>query len=164
MSYARCNFDGRPLSPGDQRLADRFAAWLGMTDAEKKRVARNDPEWQEFLGITRETLRRAGPVLREHSEGYWTEWYCEPPETGQRFRVRPGGDEWDQPTGPEPVRRIFEIEVVDDAAQSERRTIRAGSPGPGPEGRPAPARTAGSGPAQGTGRDRGAAGPAGAAR
>lgn len=119
-SYARCNFDGRPLSPGDQAVVDRFARWLAMSKAERLAAARNDLEWRAWLGITHADLRLAGYVHRELTpdaaagDPYWTEWYCEPPATGQRYRVPPGEEERD---GFEPVRRVYAIEVITDAAE-----------------------------------------------
>lgn len=146
--YARCNLDGRPVHPGDQAIIDRFAAWLAMTPAERKHVARNDPEWQRFLGIGHPELVRAGPLLQEQADGYLAEWYCEPPGEADSFRIPPDGEEWAEADG-QPVRRIFAIERITDAPQ-EPGSARAaerdgpagpgpGSPGPGPEAPAAPA-------------------------
>lgn len=143
MAYARCNFDGRPLSPGDAAVAGNFREFLRVRAAE--------------LGL-RWCEQFKGPYGRGP---YWVYWFCEPPVPRALWRtVR---EEWDISGDGLPVRRIYEIEVA-DAAQGEGSTERAGPAGPGSEGRPAPARSPGSGPAQGTGRDRGATGPAGAAR
>jgi hypothetical protein len=61
------------------------------------------------------------PLLREwHPGGWWQEWYCEVPPLGAKFRVGPGGDDWDTVTegGKQvPVRRIREIKLVEDMEQ-----------------------------------------------
>lgn len=58
------------------------------------------------------------PLLREREPGgFWQEWYCEVPPLGVKFRVCPGGDEWDTVTedGKQvPVRRIREIQLAED--------------------------------------------------
>jgi hypothetical protein len=146
--WARCNFDGQPMSPGDAAIISRFADWLAMPPAERASAARNDPDWQEFLGITRESLLRAGPrperVLRERRDDgygpYWQEWYCEPPGPGQHYRV--SSQEWGF-VDREPVRRIYAIERITDAAEEDAAA--AGPPGrpggvrPGPGSPPAAA-------------------------
>lgn len=117
--WARCNFDGQPVHPDDQAVLDRFRRWLAMTKDEQKHAARDDPDWQEFLGITRATLLRAGPVLRQESGTagehgpYWLEWYCYPPPIRTSWRVLPGGEEWAEPgENGRAVRRIFTIELA----------------------------------------------------
>ncbi len=63
----------------------------------------------------------AQPLLREWLDGskgsfsgFWQEWYCDPPPSGVKYRVHPGGDDWTTVTedGRQiPVRRIREIEL-----------------------------------------------------
>ncbi len=42
---ARCNFDGRPISPGDQVIIGKFLTWLALP-----REQQYAPEWHGFLG------------------------------------------------------------------------------------------------------------------
>jgi hypothetical protein len=56
--------------------------------------------------------------LREHRDGYWEEWFCDPPPLGVRYRVYPGQDEWRPGDGAdgEPVRRIYQVELIEETA------------------------------------------------
>ena len=74
-AWARCNHDGRPLSPHDRVIVDRFAAWLAMGPGERheqiagivawldlppeQRAQVPEPEWRAWLGITEQTVARA---------------------------------------------------------------------------------------------------------
>lgn len=50
--YARCNFDGLPLSPGDRMFMTNFLTWLRMDTDDQRDALRLDPEWRKFiLGI-----------------------------------------------------------------------------------------------------------------
>ena len=49
--YARCNFDGKPVSPKDRADLAKLRDWLVMDRDEQIRAAREDPEWREFLDI-----------------------------------------------------------------------------------------------------------------
>jgi hypothetical protein len=49
MAYARCNFDGQPMSPGDARVVETFAIWLGMDAEERRDAVRLDPQWRRFV-------------------------------------------------------------------------------------------------------------------
>lgn len=73
--YARCNFDGRPLSPGDQIAMDQFRDWLALgRDGRNTAIAAcrvwlslpaderaqtPEPEWCTYLGFTPSDLTRA---------------------------------------------------------------------------------------------------------
>jgi hypothetical protein len=58
------------------------------------------------------------PLLREwNPAGFWQEWYGEVPPLGVKYRIHPGGDEWDtviEGGRQVPVRRIYEIELIED--------------------------------------------------
>jgi hypothetical protein len=91
--WARCNFDGRPLHPGDARIARDFALWL-----EARKVNR-DLQWRELV---------------QHPEGsYYRDWYCPMPPLRRAWRIAPGGDEWIGP-GPDGLwtQSIREIELA----------------------------------------------------
>lgn len=49
MSWARCNFDGKPVHPTDQKALETFRLWLQMDDTEKSEAVRLDPEWQQYI-------------------------------------------------------------------------------------------------------------------
>lgn len=49
--WARCNFDGKPIHPGDKLILETFKIWLAMDATDRMYAARMDPEWQKFLGI-----------------------------------------------------------------------------------------------------------------
>lgn len=122
MRWARCNHDGRPLSPGDQAAVDEFRQLLAA------RAGAPPLYWRELRG--------------EHLENgpYWEEWYCPVPPVTMSYCVIRG--EWIEPgddvravsCGPAyPVRRIFEIRTW-DAAETRAAVAadRAGPAGPGP--------------------------------
>lgn len=51
--WARCNFDGLPIHPGDMWFIEMFQIWLQMSDDERVEAVRLDPEWRKFaLGET----------------------------------------------------------------------------------------------------------------
>ena len=56
--WARCNYDGKPLSPSDNRALETFKIWLGMDATDHYWAVRLDPEWQKFTGITQEMVDR----------------------------------------------------------------------------------------------------------
>lgn len=92
--WARCNLDGRTLSPGDQRALADFAETL--------RASKADP-----------AVRWAELVEGEPPGTFWRVWHCSPPASpGQDQRDFRG--QWDQPA-PDgiPVWRIDEIQVPD---------------------------------------------------
>jgi len=120
-SFARCNFDGRPLDPRDaQALAD-----FGVTLAAY--AGDNALRWRE----------RAG----DPDSGYfWQDWYCEPPAPGTRYFVMK--QEWAALDEKTPVRRIFEVRMADAVAQEQVAAAGADRDGPA---RPGPAAAAGAG-------------------
>jgi hypothetical protein len=103
--WARCNFDGRPMSPGDAEQVRNFLATLDARKADR------GVHWRELADA------RDGywpPQSSQAAEGpYWREWHCPPPLTRQRWRVAPGGEEWHGP-GEDglPVRCIYAIELA----------------------------------------------------
>jgi hypothetical protein len=66
--YARCNRDGRPLSPGDQAAMDEFRDWLSLSRGDRNAIIASciawvslpaderakvpEPEWCTYLGFT----------------------------------------------------------------------------------------------------------------
>lgn len=93
--WARCNFDGRPLSPGDMRKAADFRAYL---------AARKDHPGLQWLELA-DADGEAGP--------YWRAWYCQVPPLSCAWRVVSGREEWAGP-GPDGLqtRHIYEIELA----------------------------------------------------
>jgi hypothetical protein len=146
--FARCNLDGRPLSPADERAILDFGVTLLLRQADK------DLQWCELVSA------------RGQDGPYWRKWYC--PQPGIRQVWRAVRQEWAEP-GEDglPVRRIYEIEITDartpDAAAAghPERTGQAG-PGSGPAAGAGAARPAeAEAPAQGAdraGRDAGTGG------
>lgn len=116
--YARCNFDGRPVSPGDQAVMDEFREFL----AQRGRFATGQ-------------LPLHGRQLRDGpgEETYWEEWYCQVPPPGASYAVVL--QDW---TGPaddgHPVRRIFQVRMLDAAETATAARDRDGParPAPGP--------------------------------
>jgi hypothetical protein len=103
--WARCNFDGRPLSPGDARQVRDFMATLSARKADR------GIHWRELV---EDGLPGWAPVYPAARPGaYWREWHCAPPLIRQAWRVPPGGEEWAEP-GQDglPVRRIYQIELA----------------------------------------------------
>jgi hypothetical protein len=49
--YARCNFDGKEISPEGKLIIDTFKLWLQMDDNERREAIRLDPKWRRWLGI-----------------------------------------------------------------------------------------------------------------
>jgi hypothetical protein len=47
--YARCNFDGKPVHPNDQRVLDTFAIWLEMDEIDRILAVNLDPQWRRFV-------------------------------------------------------------------------------------------------------------------
>lgn len=142
-SWARCNFDGRALSPGDERALRDFGVTLLLRET--------DPglRWCELVRKTGED----GP--------YWRKWYC--PQPGIRQVWRAVRQDWAEP-GKDglPVRRIYEIEITDAAEEaSASGAERPGPAGPGAGTSTGTAAACPPGPAapspQGTGRTGGAA-------
>lgn len=129
-SWARCNFDGRPVSPGDQSVMAEFRQFLEL----RGRFAGDGPslQWRQ---------------LRDDSgeDPYWEEWYCEVPPAGASYVVvlqdwaGPEDDARAVSCGPKyPVRRIFQVRMTDAA---ETRPARgpgdsSGPAGPGPGAAP----------------------------
>ena len=79
------------------------------------------PVHWKLIEALAETIRRReiNPGLRwceRREDGYWQEWYCEPPRRGLLYRV--GREYWEDEDG-QPVRRIYEIRVVTDEPQAE---------------------------------------------
>ena len=93
--WARCNFDGRPASPGDQRAIGDFAAFLSARKAGDRAL-----QWLELA-----QAENGGP--------YWRAWYCRQPPLRRAWRVAPGGEEWSGP-GPDGLwtRAIYAIELA----------------------------------------------------
>jgi hypothetical protein len=90
--WARCNFDGRPLSPEDAAVMRDFAATL--------RARKDDRavQWREL-------------VEGEPPGTYWREWHCPQPLIRQSWR--PVHAQWGPP-GEDgiPVWQVFEIELA----------------------------------------------------
>lgn len=94
-NWARCNFDGRPMSPGDAEQVRNFLATLDARKADR------GIHWREL-------------VVDGDSPGpYWREWHTPPPLIRQAWRVAPGGEEW-HGSGEDglPVRCIYAIELA----------------------------------------------------
>lgn len=107
MMYARCNFDGRPMHPEDARVVEAFTETLRA----RAGGARPGLRWRE-----------------RRQDAYWQEWYCEPPQPRDLFRVT--HEEWAEENG-QPVRRIYAIEEIHGAASSPAGTDSDGPAGPG---------------------------------
>jgi hypothetical protein len=93
--WARCNFDGRPLSAGDEAQMRNFAATL---------EARKDDRSVQWIELA-DAAGEAG--------SYWRAWHCRQPPLRRAWRPVPGREEW---TGPGPdgllTRHIYEIELA----------------------------------------------------
>ena len=92
---------------------------------------------RDFTGTLKARAENPGLLWRELVAGrpggpYWQDWYCEPPAAGAGFRVPPGREEWTAGNDDMTVRRIYEIEVIDAAAEERAR----------PPGRPGGVRAA----------------------
>src|SRR5580692_5955539 len=87
--YARCNLDGRPVSPGDRRAIADFAETL--------RAVKTDP-----------TVRWCELVEGEPPGTFWRYWHCPPPVVPEQDQRDLRG-QWDKPA-PDgiPVWRIDE--------------------------------------------------------
>lgn len=89
-------------------------------DDKSFRLARN------FAATLEARAGNPGLLWRElRQDAYWQEWYCEPLRAGDGFRV--AHEEWASENGL-PVRRIYMIERIADAAAEERART-AGRPG-----------------------------------
>jgi hypothetical protein len=64
--WARCNHDGKPISPGDQKVINTFKIWLEMDDTDHYWAIRLDPEWQKFTGITQEMVDKYDGTNKGH--------------------------------------------------------------------------------------------------
>jgi hypothetical protein len=49
MKYARCNLDGNPISPDDQKVIDTFRIWLQMDKTDRVLAIKLDPKWRKFI-------------------------------------------------------------------------------------------------------------------
>jgi hypothetical protein len=92
MTWARCNFDGRPASPGDAAVMRDFTATLA--------ARKDDPtvQWREL-------------IEGEPPCTYWRQWHCAGPLAGETWR--PVHAQWGEP-GPDgiPVWQVFRIGIV----------------------------------------------------
>jgi hypothetical protein len=92
-NWARCNFDGRPVSPGDQKVISDYAAFLSARKAGDRAL-----QWLELA-----QAENGGP--------YWRAWYCRQPPLRRAWRVT--DYEWAGP-GPDGLwtQRIRAIELA----------------------------------------------------